>query len=96
MRAIFITASVSSVASLVAAVGFSAMSIVPSPGAEAWRWRMILAAAAFLIVWLGLAVWARRKMHLSAGAPALPTWLGRTLVAAGVVYVLLVLLFTIG
>ena len=57
---------------------------------------MILAAAAFLIVWLGLAVWARRKMHLSAGAPALPTWLGRTLVAAGVVYVLLVLLFTIG
>ncbi len=57
---------------------------------------MILAAAAFLVGWLGLAIWARRKMRLSAGAPTLPTWLGRTLVAAGVVYVLVVLLFAVG
>jgi hypothetical protein len=96
MRAICITASVCSVASLVAAVGLSAMSIVPSPGAEAWRWRTILAAVTFLVGWLGLAIWARRKMRLSVGAATLPTWLGRTLVAVGVVYVLLVLLFTVG
>jgi hypothetical protein len=96
MRAIFITASVCSVASLVAAMGLSAMSIVPSPGAEAWRWRMILAAAAFLVGWLGVAIWARRQMRLSVGASMLPTWFGRTLVAAGVAYVLLVLLFTVG
>jgi hypothetical protein len=96
MKAIFITASVCSVASLVGVVGLSAMSIVPSAGAEAWRWRMMLAVAAFLIAWLGLAIWARRQMRPSAGAVALPSWLGRGVVIAGALYVLVVLLFTVG
>jgi hypothetical protein len=74
----------------------SAMSIVPAAGAEAWRWRMMLAAAAFLIGWLGLAIWARRQMRPSAGAVTLSSWLGRTVVVVGALYVLVVLLFTVG
>jgi hypothetical protein len=96
MKAIFVTASICSVASLVGVVGLSAMSIVPSPGAESWRWRMMLAAAAFLVGWLGLAIWARRLMRPSVGTAALPSWLARTIVVAGAFYVLVVLLFTVG
>jgi hypothetical protein len=96
MKGIFIAASVCSVASLAGIVGLSAMSTMPSPGAEAWRWRMLLAAAAFLVGWLGLAIWARRQMRRSAGAATLPSWLGRTVVVTGALYVLVKLLYTIG
>jgi len=96
MKAILITASACSVASVIGVVGLSAMSIVPSSGAESWQWRIMLAAAAFLAGWLGLAIWARRQMRLSIGAAALPSWLARTVVVAGAFYVLVVLLFTFG
>jgi hypothetical protein len=96
MRAIFTTALVCSVASLVGVLGLSAMTIVPSPGAETWRWRMVATAAAFLAGWLGLAIWARRRIRLFGGVPAPPSWLGPTVVAAGAIYVLAVLLFAVG
>ena len=96
MKAVFITATVCSVASLIGALSASLVDIVPAAGAEAWRWRLILAVAAFLVGWLGLAIWARRRMRRSAGAPALPSWLRRTVVVAGALYVLVVLAFAVG
>ena len=56
----------------------------------------MLAAAAFLVGWLGLAIWARHEMRRSAGAVALPSWLRRTVVASCALYVLVVLLFAVG
>jgi len=94
MRAIFITALVCSVASLIGLLGFSAMDFAPEAGAL--RWRMLLAAASFLIGWLGVAVWARRQLCLPPDAAAPPSWLRRTVVVAGALYVLLVLLFSVG
>lgn len=96
MRTIFITALVCSVASLVGVLGLSAITIVPSTGAESWRWTTMATAAAFLAGWLGVAIWARRRMRLVAGVPTPPSWLVPTVVAVGAVYVLAVLLFTVG
>lgn len=94
MIAIFITALVCSVASLIALLGFSVMDVAPEAGNLYWR--MLLATASFLIGWLGVAVWARRQLRLPAGAAPPPSWLRRTVVVAGVLYVLLVLLFSVG
>jgi hypothetical protein len=96
MRAIFITASVCSVASLIGLLGFSVMDIVSSPGDEVWRSGMMLAATAFLLAWLALAVWARRQTRRSAVPVALPPWLSLTVVVTGTLYVLVVLLFSVG
>jgi hypothetical protein len=96
VRTIFATALVCSVASLIVVVGFASVSGVPSPGAEAWRWSMVIMAAAFLVGWLGLALWARHRIRLSAGAAAAPSWLGPSIVIAGALFVLVVLLFVVG
>jgi hypothetical protein len=94
MKVLLATSLVCSVTSLLGLVALSAMSVVP--GAETWRWGMMLAVAVFMISWLGLAVWTRRRLKASTTAATLPAWLGRTIVIAGAVYVLLVLLFSFG
>jgi TRAP-type C4-dicarboxylate transport system permease small subunit len=96
MRAILITASVCAVATLAGLLGLFGMDIVPSAGAAAWRLKMMLIGTAFFAGWLGLAVWAWRRSHRSPGPAAPPAWLNGAVVAAGAVYVLAVLLFTVG
>lgn len=96
MKAIFVTSLVCSFASLIGLLGFWIMDIVPSPGSEAWRLKMMLVATAFLLGWLGLGMWARGQSHRPAGPTALPSWLRGIVVVAGALYVLVVLLFTVG
>jgi hypothetical protein len=93
MKALFATSLVCSVASLFALAGLSAMTV--APGAETWRMEMMLVVAVFMVAWLGLAVWAWRRLRTPAGA-GVPSWLGRTLVIAGALYALLVLLVWVG
>ena len=93
MKALFTASLVCSVASLSSLVGLSAMTVVP--GAETWRRGMILMVAAFMVAWLGLAVWTWRRLRAPGGV-AVPSWLARTLVILGAVYALLVLLVSLG
>ena len=65
MKAIFATASVSAIVSLLGLMGVSAMSIVPSPGAEDWRRTMMITVATVMVGWLGLAGWAWGQMRRS-------------------------------
>ena len=94
MKTLFTTSLVCSVASLLGLVGLSAMSV--APGAEVWRWGMMFTLLVFLIAWLRLVFWARGRLRGSPGGSSLPTWLSRSLVVGGVVYVLLVLLCSFG
>jgi hypothetical protein len=90
MKAAFITSLVSALMSLVAILGFSAMTVIPL--AESWRGHMMLVSGVFCLVWLSLAFWLRPRPSLTS----LPRWVRGLLVLAGVVYVLGVLLFVIG
>ena len=90
MKALFITSLICALMSLLAILGFSAMTIVPGPGAESWRSQMLVVAGAFFIGWLCLAFWTRRR----TASP--PPWLRRSLVVVGIVYMLGVLLFVVG
>ena len=92
MTTIFVTSLVSALMSLIAIFGLSAMTIVPSHGAESWRSQMMLVASAFLVGWLCVAVWMRPRQN-----PVLPPrWLRGLLVIAGVVYMLGILFFVLG
>lgn len=66
------------------------------PGAEAWRWGLLLALAVFLVGWSALALWARGRLRSCPGAAALPTPVKIAIVAGGVVYVILVALCSVG
>jgi hypothetical protein len=78
--------------SFLAVLGFSAMSIVPHPGAESWRGQMMLIAGAFLVGWLSFAFWARARQQRMASPPQ---WLSRLLVFVGVVYAVAIFFFMI-
>jgi len=90
LRTAFIISLVSAVMSLVAIFGISAMTFVPR--AESSQERLMLASAAFFLVWLSLAIWLRP----GARPVSLPRWARGLLVSAGVIYVLLILFFVIG
>jgi uncharacterized membrane protein len=94
MKTLLATSLTCSAVSLLVLIGSSAMSVAPH--AEAWRSRMMIGAASFLAVWLGLAIWTRRSLREPARAVAPPAWLVRTVVVAGLVYAVLALLFVFG
>ena len=92
MRPLFFTSLTSAFVSLLAALGFSAMTIVPSPHAESLRARWLLACGAFFVGWLSLAFWSRPQQGV--GLP--PSWLRGLLVAFGIIYCLAVFLLVLG
>ena len=95
MRPLFITSLICVAMSLLALFGLSAMTIVPRPGAESIRARTMVVAVVFAVAWLGVAFWARpRKGAAAKSLP--PLWLRRSLVVAGVVYMLGVFFLVIG
>lgn len=81
--------------SLLVILVFSAMTIVPRPGAESFRGQMMLAAGGFFVAWLGLALWVRARQR-APGRSSLPKWLTRLLVFGGVVYLLAVFFCVLG
>jgi uncharacterized membrane protein YhdT len=92
VKTLFITSLVCAVMSLLAVLAFSAMTIVPRPGAESLRRQMMLVASAFLVGWLCLAFWMRPRQPPTSP----PQWLRASLIFVGIVYVLGVLSFVIG
>lgn len=71
----------------------SAVSV--APGGEAFYGGMMLAIGFFLVGWAVLAFWARRQLR-SAGSAALPAGAKAAVITVGAVYVLLVLLCSVG
>jgi hypothetical protein len=90
MKAAFITSLFSTLTSLVAILGISAMTFVPR--AESSRSYMMLAAGVFCVIWMSLAFWLRPRPSLAS----LPGWACGLLVSAEAIYVLGILLFVIG
>ena len=94
MKGVLVISLLCSFVSLAGLLTMSAMSVVP--GAEEWRWGMMVAVTVLMISWSGLALWARRRLKLSVTVATLPSWLGSTIIIVGTVYVLLVLLCSFG
>jgi hypothetical protein len=95
MRPLFIMSLICVAMSLLALFGLSAMTVVSRPGAESIRTQMMMVAGVFTVAWLGVAFWARPRQ--AAAAQSLPPqWLRRSLVVAGVVYLVGVFFLVIG
>lgn len=92
MKSLFVTSLSSAILSLLAILTLSAMTVVPTPGAESWRTRMMLLVLAFFIGWLCVAVWARPGRQ----AVLPPKWLRRALVVLGATYSLWILFAVVG
>jgi len=94
MKTLFTLSLVSALLSLLALLAWSAMTIVPRPGAESFRTTTMLAIGGFLVVWVSVALTTRPRQ--TRNSHRLPIWLGRLLIAANVVYSLVIILFVIG
>ncbi len=79
--------------SLLGLVGLSAMDVAPE--GEAWHGGMALGIGAFLVGWIAVALWSNRKLRLSP-AGALSSRAKTAVVSCGVVYIILMFLFTFG
>ncbi len=91
MKAVLVTSVACAAISLLGILAVLAMSV--APGVE--RDVLLVAVGVFLVGWSALAVWARRRLRFSQGA-ALSTDLKTAVIAAGIAYVLLVLLCCVG
>jgi hypothetical protein len=95
MRMLFVMALACALMSLLAVFCFSAMTIVPSSGAESSRAHMMIAAGGFLVAWLCLAVWANARLRATSSSIP-PQWLRRVLIVVEFVYVFGVFILVIG
>jgi predicted membrane channel-forming protein YqfA (hemolysin III family) len=87
MKTLFTLSLACALASLLAIIGFSAMTVVPRGDAEGFRSLMLFLAGGFCVGWLGLAFWTRTQQRATSRTPP-PQWLIRLLVFVGVVYLL--------
>jgi hypothetical protein len=91
MRAVFSMSLVSALLSLLAVLALSAITIVPRPGAEAFRAAVMGVGTLFFFVWLVVMFWARKRWRVEASDP-LPVWLRRALLGVSSVYCLVIIL----
>ena len=89
MRAIFSMSLVSALLSLVAVLALSAITIVPRPGAEAFRAAVMGVGTIFFFVWLVVMFWARRRWRAEASDPV-AVWLRRVLLGVSAAYCLVI------
>jgi hypothetical protein len=94
MKAVFAMSLVSAVLSLAAVLGFSAITVVPRPGAETYRATVMGVASMFFLAWLAVAFWARTRQR--AEAAPVPRWLRSFLLAVSAVYSLAIILGILG
>ena len=95
MKTLFVMSLVCALMSFLAVFGFSAMTVVPRPGAESARALMMLVAGVFVVVWLCLAIWARARQR-AASQSSPPQWLTRLLIGVSVVYCLGIFFLVVG
>lgn len=86
---------ISAFLSLAAAVGFSAMTVVPRPGAEKLRAIEMTVATSFFFRWLVLALWARTRQRMETSAPV-SGWLRGALLFLSALYSLGIILGVLG
>jgi hypothetical protein len=84
MKTGFAMSLVSAALSLAAVLGFSAISIVPRPGAETYRTAAMGVSSMFFLAWLVVAFWARTRQR--AEAAPVPRWLRGFLLVVSAVY----------
>jgi hypothetical protein len=95
MRALFITSLLCGIMSLLALVAVSAMTVVPSPGAEHSRSILMTIAGVFVLGWFGLSIWVRRRTS-GVSQPLPPLWLTHSLICVGLVYLCAIIVFVVG
>jgi hypothetical protein len=95
MRPVIAISLISAFFSLAAAIGFSAMTVVPRSGAEKVRTIEMAIATSFFFGWLVLALWARTRQRMEASAPV-PGWLRGALLVIGALYSLGIILGVLG
>lgn len=93
IRALFNISLACALSSLLGVFSLSAMTIVPRPGAESARTRMMLVAGLAGLAWFGLAYWARMRQRKSA--PVLQ-WLDWILIGIGVIYLMAFVFVVLG
>ena len=93
MKTMLTISGICLVMSLLGLLTLSTMSVAPS--GEAWRRGLLSAHALFFAGWLALALWAKRRVRVDAEAKA-STRVTTAVLALGVVYVVLVVLCSIG
>jgi hypothetical protein len=94
-RKILITSIVCMAASLLGLLASASMTV--APGGEAWRRRAMFTLSVFFALWLALALWAKWRLGMpSAGSTASSRLVTAAVVAGGIIYTALVLLFTVG
>ena len=94
MRAVFVMSLVSGMLSLATVLAFSAITIVPRPGAETFRAIVIGVTGVFFLAWMAVAFWARTRQR--ADAAPVPRWLRGVLLVVSTVYSLGIILGVIG
>jgi len=95
MRMLFIMLLVCVLMSLLAIFGVSAITLIPQPHAEIFRFWMMIVAGIFFVGWSALAFWAWLRWH-AAQQPLPPQWFRRLLIFASVVYLFGVFIFVLG
>jgi hypothetical protein len=93
MKAILAMSTVCATVSLLGLFGLSVMSV--APGGESWHKGMMLAVGVFLVGWSLLALGMKRQLRLQPGTVFSPAAKAAT-ITVGAVYVLLVLLCSVG
>ena len=93
MKSLFAISLAAVVASGLALVALSAMTLVPGSVLAKARAPLFFGVSGFLVVWLGLAVWARFSI---AKGLSPSRWIARSLIGFGVVYCLSIIFGLIG
>jgi hypothetical protein len=94
MKAVLVTSIVCAVAGLLGLLGLSAMTV--APGAEGGQLRMMLLVGMLTAAWLCLAFWTGAQLRSPLASTAMPRRLKTAVVVGGVVFIFLVLLFSVG
>ncbi len=94
MKAVVTTSFACAAASLLGLLGLSVVSIAPEQ--ENMRLALLVLVGLFLAAWLRLAFWARTRLGSCLSGTAMSRRLRSLVVVGGVVYILLVLLCSLG
>jgi hypothetical protein len=94
MKAVVTTSFACAAASLIGVIGLSAVTVAPEQ--ETIHLALILLVGLLLAAWLRLAFWARARLRSSLPGPAMSQRLRTVVVIGGVVYILFVLLCSVG
>ena len=95
MKSVFIMSLISAVLSLVAFIGFGAMTAVPHSAGRSFPFKTAVAIGLGGVVWMNIAAWAYRRER-SAARKEIPRWLKSLLLVISALYSLGAVLLAFG